>query len=489
MQLRQMQLGGNAKATAFFRQQNANSNDTQEKYNSRAAQLYREKLHQAAAQAMRLHGTKLHIETGAEVDNEERAKEEDFFAAQHEQVSLADNSISSNHVPTSSNGDLLKDNGPAPNVDVALPSSKPAPRKATIGGRKPIAKKPGLGGKKGGLGAQKTTKSFAEVEREAEMADQVANENKAVLLQTINDVKTEEENAKAMANIRLAYQDLSVKQKKQEEKMASTDPSKAAQVERLGMGFGTFGGGGRSHSLVSGMKVIEQEEPNHVKKTNFKTSTKDKFLDDFEIIDSESKMSSRVDEICEPARGSDKSTAWEKRLNQNIKSSKKTESSNWDNDYDSKTSSKTSDYSSSRKTSSNTSSYSSSRRPPAPVTSAPSSEDAVKRYGNAKSISSDQFFGGDEDDSKDANMSRFQGSNSISSAEYFGRNEGMSTSSSSYGANITGSISNYGANLRAPDMDDVKESVKMGVSKVAGRLSGYASGVMGQIQDKYGYGS
>ena len=29
------------------------------KYNSRAAQLYREKLHQAAAQAMRLHGTKV----------------------------------------------------------------------------------------------------------------------------------------------------------------------------------------------------------------------------------------------------------------------------------------------------------------------------------------------------------------------------------------------------------------------------------------------
>ncbi len=31
----------------------------QVKYSSRAAQLYREKLHQAAAQAMRLHGTKV----------------------------------------------------------------------------------------------------------------------------------------------------------------------------------------------------------------------------------------------------------------------------------------------------------------------------------------------------------------------------------------------------------------------------------------------
>ena len=51
-------------------------------------------------------------------------------------------------------------------------------------------------------------------------------------------------------------------------------------------------------------------------------------------------------------------------------------------------------------------------------------------------------------------MTRFQGSSSISSAEYFGRDEGMSRSSS-----------NYSTNLNAPDMDDVKESVRqVGVS-------------------------
>ena len=36
----------------------------QVKYNSRAAQLYREKLHHAAAQAMRLHGTKVRQSIG-----------------------------------------------------------------------------------------------------------------------------------------------------------------------------------------------------------------------------------------------------------------------------------------------------------------------------------------------------------------------------------------------------------------------------------------
>jgi ADP-ribosylation factor GTPase-activating protein 2/3 len=66
----------------------------------------------------------------------------------------------------------------------------------------------------------------------------------------------------------------------------------------------------------------------------------------------------------------------------------------------------------------------------------------------------------------DANLSRFQGSASISSAEYFGREEGNSA----------------GRGITTPDMDDVKESVRQGVSKVAGRLSGLASGALNQLQ-------
>ena len=42
-------------------------------------------------------------------------------------------------------------------------------------------------------------------------------------------------------------------------------------------------------------------------------------------------------------------------------------------------------------------------------------------------------------------------------------------------------------NFSGHDLDDVKESVRQGVTKVAGRLSSIASDVSGFIQDKYNH--
>lgn len=83
--------------------------------------------------------------------------------------------------------------------------------------------------------------------------------------------------------MRLAYEDLSLRQKKEEDKMKASDPQKAKQIERLGMGFGHRSWvflspeniwvydqnvsvlmicrfyRGISHSALSEMKTIHQE--------------------------------------------------------------------------------------------------------------------------------------------------------------------------------------------------------------------------------------
>merc|ERR1712013_977925 len=315
--------------------------------------------------------------------------------------------------------------------------------------------KPGLGAKKG-LGAQKVTKDFAEIEREAEMADNIVLARKEEA--RISAAKSEEEQAASMASMRLAYQDLGIQQKKKEQALSKMDPKKAEQMERLGMGFGAGSvfGAEKSHSLISDMGIIQQEEPSNSRKPQFQSSTKDKFFDDFEVVENENEnddngwggsYSSKVDSICYTSNKS----AWEKDLGENVSKSA-SKSSSWDNDFDSKP----------KKT--------------VPISSGPAGVEAVSKFGNAKSISSDMFFGSDSASDRDANLNRFQGSNSISSDMYFNRESSNMSKSQS-----------YTSNLQAPDMEDVKESVRQGVTKVAGRLSGMASGVMNQIQDKYGY--
>ena len=85
-----------------------------------------------------------------------------------------------------------------------------------------------------GLGAQKATKNFAEIEKEAELADNLATAKKEEVVQTA------EEKEASMVSLRLAYQDLEVQQKKKDQAMSRMDPKKAQQMERLGMGMKYF---------------------------------------------------------------------------------------------------------------------------------------------------------------------------------------------------------------------------------------------------------
>jgi ADP-ribosylation factor GTPase-activating protein 2/3 len=111
-------------------------------------------------------------------------------------------------------------------------------------------------GAKKGLGAQRVQTDFNKLEEDAIKADQMKdnigkNDNKPV---------TEEEAKDQIESIRLAYEDLSERQKQTEEKMRIVDPNKANQLERLGMGFSSARtkSSGVSHSAVSDMQTIEQ---------------------------------------------------------------------------------------------------------------------------------------------------------------------------------------------------------------------------------------
>ncbi|XP_023725166.1 ADP-ribosylation factor GTPase-activating protein 2 isoform X3 [Cryptotermes secundus] len=447
LQLRQMQLGGNANALTFFRQHNCTVADSQQKYTSRAAQLYREKLRQMAIQAMRLHGTKLD------------------FGSHHEATIVSPSQNTSSLSVLSAADPAMSLTRGQPNVEVALSIQPDVAqqelRKPTIGGRKPQAKRLGLGAKKGGLGAQKVKANFADIEREAAMADQLkvqAAEEAKVMAE-----RTAEEEQKQIASMRLAYQDLSLQQKKEQEKLKQVDPVKAQQVERLGMGFASRIG--VSHSALSDMKTIEQESPSKAISSSAKSvfdrdSDRDGFFDDFRFSSPSSGFSMYKSS---PSENKNLEAMF---LDGNTSRDRCGSSKGWGSFEPENRQPSSSNYAYDDRPA--------PRRDPPSVSSSSVGNEAQKKFGSAKAISSEQFFGGSSDNSweRKANLSRFEGSSSISSAEYFG----------------TGSQNSGGSsNLTTTDLEDVKESVRQGVTKVAGKLSSIANDVMSSIQDRYGY--
>jgi ADP-ribosylation factor GTPase-activating protein 2/3 len=120
-----------------------------------------------------------------------------------------------------------------------------------------------------------------------------------------------------------------------------------------------------------------------------------------------------------------------------------------------------------------------STKPSVPIVSAPASDEAVKKFGNAKSISSDQYFGnGQEMDYETrASLARFEGQKSrflnyyltnlnvsgLGSADLWG-NGSAQQQTSSYSDHI-------------PEMADIKDSIRSGAGKVAERVSSLFKGM------------
>uniref|UniRef100_A0A671R5K0 ADP-ribosylation factor GTPase-activating protein 2 n=1 Tax=Sinocyclocheilus anshuiensis TaxID=1608454 RepID=A0A671R5K0_9TELE len=411
-QLRCMQVGGNANAMGFFRQHGCTTNDTNAKYNSRAAQMYREKIRQLANAALSKYGTDLWIDnSGCAQPSPVEKRETDFFD-EHTQVGHS----------------------------VVLSSDQ---RNQSLIIFFFQFWKEILGAKKG-LGAQKvSSKSFTEVEKQAQVAEKMREE------QVVEAKKQAEESI--VASMRLAYKELEIDRKMEEKKLKNLEGKKKEQAERLGMGFGNRSA--VSHSVMAEMQVIEQEIPVGVK----------------------SSSRSKLDMFDEPGFASGPP-----KYKDNPFTSGDRFGSRWENDGGSSFSSWALEKEEPKESEVTISSIQPigerlpSRRKPEVSVPVTESSEAQQKFANAKAISSDMFFGRKSNPEYEAKtrLESMSGSTSISSADLFG----------------DGSVRSSGKHFCLhvlPSGPDIAQ-FKQGVKTVAGKMAVLANGVMNTIQDRYG---
>uniref|UniRef100_A0A3B5KRX5 Uncharacterized protein n=1 Tax=Xiphophorus couchianus TaxID=32473 RepID=A0A3B5KRX5_9TELE len=297
---------------------------------------------------------------------------------------------------------------------------------------------------KKGLGAQKvSSKSFSEVEKQAQVAEKLREEQVA-------EAKKQAEES-IVASMRLAYQELQIDRKMEEKKLQNLEGKKREQAERLGMGFG--GRSVVSHSVMSEMQVIEQETP-----VGAKTSSR-----------------SKLDLFDEPGF-----TSGPPKYKDNPFTVGDGFGSRWD--ADGGTASFTAAWALEKDEPKEEFTISSIQpigerypRRKAEASSAGSeSSEARQKFANAKAISSDMFFGRESNAEYEAKtkLESLSGSSSISSADLFGD-----------GSDSRGRGSGLDSVLPSgPDMAQFKQGVKT----VAGKMAVLANGVMNTIQDRYG---
>uniref|UniRef100_A0A673WTN2 ADP-ribosylation factor GTPase-activating protein 2 n=1 Tax=Salmo trutta TaxID=8032 RepID=A0A673WTN2_SALTR len=439
-QLRCMQVGGNANATAFFRQHGCSTNDTTTKYNSRAAQMYREKIRQQANTALSKYGSDLWIDPSS-VSSQPAAPEKrqtDFFA-EHTQVGLRST------VQITPITQVFCASCVDQTMNVILPlvhwgaviSSICPQLCVTISS---VLLSLQLGAKKG-LGAQKvSSKSFSEVEKQAQVAEKLREEQAA-------DAKKQAEES-IVASMRLAYKELEIDRKMDNKKMQNMEGKKREQAERLGMGFGNRST--ISHSVMSEMQVIEQETP----------------------LGAKSSPRSKLDMLDEPGFSSGPP-----KYKDNPFTAGDGFGSRWDSDGG--VASFTSSWALEKEEPKEEVTISSiqpigerpSRRKAEEAAPVSESSEARQKFANAKAISSDMFFGRESYAEYEAKtrLEGLSGNTSISSADLFG----------------DGSDRAAGYESVLPTGPDIAQ-FKQGVKTVAGKMAVLANGVMNTIQDRYG---
>ncbi|XP_075401881.1 ADP-ribosylation factor GTPase-activating protein 2 [Tenrec ecaudatus] len=438
LQLRCMQVGGNANATAFFRQHGCTANDANTKYNSRAAQMYREKIRQMGSAALARHGTDLWIDSVSSAPSHSPEKDSDFFT-EHIQLPAWDAQASEPAEtqqpapPAASSGLAQPEHGPNTDLLATSPKAPLELKSSIIGKKKPAAAKKGLGAKRG-LGAQKvSSQSFSEIERQAQVAEKLREQQAA-------DAKQQAEES-MVASMRLAYQELQLDRKKEEKQLQNLEGKKREQAERLGMGL--VSRSSVSHSVLSEMQLIEQETPVSAKSSRSQLDL--------------------LDDVGTFASGPPK-------YKDNPFSLGESFGSRWDTDatwgmdrVEEKEPEVT--ISSIRPVSERAT----SRREGTGL----ESREARQKFAGAKAISSDMFFGREMDSEYEARsrLQQLSGSSAISSSDLFGEVDGAR------GASTV----SLGTVLPTADIAQFKQGVK----SVAGKMAVLANGVMNSLQDGY----
>ncbi|CAK9298222.1 unnamed protein product [Gordionus sp. m RMFG-2023] len=482
-QIRSMQVGGNANAAAFFNQHNCTISDAKIKYQSRVANLYRQKINSQAEKAMEQYGTQLLINQTIKNDQKNDGKEDDFFSILKDD-NLDDKDIYNSEFKQKTENNFSGD----PSLFTSSLSSENGltVKKSTFN-----SKKANVTGKKT-FSTQKlgNTVDFSEMEKKAQiydstrvkMAEKIAGDAKAA--KELSE-QCEEDESKKMTSLRLAYNDLSLQSKASDEKIKNLSAQKAKQYERLGMGKESNTKKGISHFASKDMVNIEQlgvdkddsdnlRTTKNANKTTGSAATRDldKFFDKYGLDDD---YQDAEDDWSSSGKKNGKKAG--SRIFDGIKPYSE---STKDVDMDKYKTKKGQNYDKDTKDETNA---------------------ARTQFSNAKSISSDQYFNKhtrDEGSEYNAKLRNLEGKSAISSSDLFGESDGFKSGTSKGSGNPRRSSSNFSTSynnaydyystykdMLSPELTNIKDGVKDGVSRITGRLTNMASSVFSNIQDRY----
>eukprot|EP01135_Chromosphaera_perkinsii_P003728 Nk52_evm46s252 gene=Nk52_evmTU46s252 len=482
-QLRLMQLGGNGNCARWFREHNVMTLDANKKYNSRAAAQYRHKLAAQVEAEEKKHGPKLSI---GSPPTDEVKPSLDFF--DHSLHATPEGNTPQNNrklnKPMSNPGSGRTSPNPTDKDTIlsgklgsgaslsgsglsgSRPTSQTKKPTSLLGGKKKPVGKKGLGARK----AAKDVKDFDELEKKVHLEDA----SRAQMAKEKKEPPKEKETVEEAVSSRLNYQSSEV------------DGHKKEAAERLGMGFGrlNINDNKNVHSASAGMATLTDDEPSS-RRSNSRDYL-DKNFSEYNIDYGDSSYGydgrndfgyrggSGVDDLLDKSRsrGRNDSFGGDQYTNSNYSASNP--HATFGGFGSSKPVEKEPEQSLRNQPSSYRSGggFRSKQEEPAPS----KSENVYDRFGSAKGISSDQFFGREdgsrEPEPRGNDYSRFAGASSISSDAYFGRDADVNRGKRS-SMEIVGDIGRKLSEQATTDFYNIKNSV----SSVSEKFSNYVRDV------------